>query len=91
MRLALIKGHVTATVKHKSLNGWRLLIAQPLTSEGFNEGPPQIVIDSLGAGLHQKVIISSDGKESRKMVGDETSPVRWNVLGIVDPLPGGAR
>lgn len=89
MRLAQIKGHVTSTVKHKSLSGWRLLIAQPLTSEGFKEGPPQIVIDSLGAGLHQKVIITSDGAEARKIVGDESSPARWSVLGIVDPLPGG--
>ncbi len=81
MRLATIKGHVTATVKHKSLDGWRLLIAMP-------ESPdlaPQIVLDSLGAGIGQKVLISSDGSEARKIVGDERSPARWTVLGIIDP------
>ncbi|MEO6786703.1 MAG: EutN/CcmL family microcompartment protein [Chthoniobacteraceae bacterium] len=81
MRLATIKGHVTSTVKHKSLEGWRLLIAMP-------ESPdlaPQIVLDNLGAGIGQKVMISSDGSEARKMVGDQRSPARWSVMGIIDP------
>jgi len=81
MRLATIKGHVTSTVKHKSLEGWRLLIAVP-------ESPdlaPQIVIDNLGAGIGQKVMISSDGSEARKMVGNNLSPARWSVMGIIDP------
>ena len=81
MRIATIKGHITSTVKHKSLEGWRLLIAIP-------ESPdlaPQIVLDSLGAGIGQKVMISSDGSEARKMVGDQRSPARWTVMGIIDP------
>ena len=81
MRLATIKGHVTSTMKHKSLEGWRLLIAIP-------ESPdlaPQIVLDALGAGIGQKVLISSDGSEARKIVGDPRSPARWTVLGIIDP------
>ncbi|MEO8352798.1 MAG: EutN/CcmL family microcompartment protein [Chthoniobacteraceae bacterium] len=81
MRLATIHGYATSTVKHRSLEGWRLLIAIP-------ESPdlaPQIVLDSLGAGIGQKVLISSDGSEARKMVNDERSPARWTVLGIIDP------
>ena len=81
MRLATIKGHVTATMKHKSLDGWRLLIAIPDSPDLA----PQIVLDSLGAGIGQKVLISSDGSEARKMVGDPRSPARWTVLGIIDP------
>ena len=81
MRLATIKGHVTSTMKHKSLNGWRLLIAIPDSLDLA----PQIVLDSLGAGIGQKVLISSDGSEARKMVGDPRSPARWTVLGIIDP------
>ena len=81
MRLATIKGHVTATMKHKSLDGWRLLIAIPDSPDLA----PQIVLDSLGAGIGQKVMISSDGSEARKMVGDPRSPARWTVLGIIDP------
>ena len=81
MRIATIRGYVTSTVKHKSLHGQRLLIAIP-------ESPdlaPQIVLDPLGAAIGQQVMISSDGSESRKIVGDESSPARWCVLGIIDP------
>ena len=88
MRMARIDGHVTATVKHPSLNGWRLLIAQPVAASGTEEGAPQIVVDPLGAGPRQTVLITSDGAEARVLVGDPHSPARWTVLAIVDP-PGG--
>ena len=81
MRLATIKGHVNSKMKHNSLEGWRLLIAMPDSPDLA----PQIVLDALGAGIGQKVLISSDGSEARKIVGDERSPARWTVLGIIDP------
>jgi microcompartment protein CcmK/EutM len=43
-----------------------------------------VAIDAHGAGLHQRVIISSDGSAARKAVGSEKSPARWMVIGIVD-------
>jgi len=81
MRLATIRGHVTSTVKHGSFDGQRLLIAVPESPDVA----PQIVLDCLGAGIGQRVMISSDGSEARKMVGDESSPARWAVCGIIDP------
>ncbi|TSA29957.1 MAG: ethanolamine utilization protein EutN [Verrucomicrobiaceae bacterium] len=81
MRIATIRGYATSTVKHASLEGWRLLVAEPDSADLA----PQIVIDDLGAGIGQKVLISSDGSEARKMVGDQLSPARWSVLGIIDP------
>jgi microcompartment protein CcmK/EutM len=30
------------------------------------------------------VIISSDGKSARELVGTEKTPVRWTIMGIVD-------
>jgi len=81
MRIATIRGYATSTVKHASLEGWRLLVAEPDSADLA----PQIVIDGLGAGIGQKVLISSDGSEARKMVGDQLSPARWSVLGIIDP------
>jgi ethanolamine utilization protein EutN len=85
MKVAVIKGHVTSTVKHRSFEGQRLLIAQPISGENTPDGPPQIVLDALGTGIGQRVLISSDGSEARKLVGDERSPARWTILGIIDP------
>jgi ethanolamine utilization protein EutN len=81
MRTATIRGYATSTIKHPSLEGWRLLVAEP----DSQDLAPQLVLDNLGAGIGQTVLISSDGSEARKMVGSERSPARWSVLGIIDP------
>ena len=91
MFLARVEGNVVATRKHPSLQGWRLLICQPIGKDGQAEGAPQVAIDSHGAGMHQQVVISSDGLAARRAVGDDRSPVRWLVIGIVDEQAPGKR
>jgi microcompartment protein CcmK/EutM len=91
MFLARVEGNVVATRKHPSLEGWRLVICQPIGAEGQAEGSPQVAIDSHGAGMHQEVVISSDGSAARKAVGDDKSPVRWLIIGIVDEKEPGVR
>ena len=84
MLLAVVQGNVVATRKHPSFEGWRLVICQPISLAGSPEGAPQVAIDAHGAGLHQRVLISSDGAAARNAVGDEKSPARWMIVGIVD-------
>jgi ethanolamine utilization protein EutN len=84
MLLARVEGNVVATRKHRSFEGWRLVICQPVNLGGQPEGSPQVALDAYGAGLHQQVIISSDGAAARLAVGDPKSPARWMVIGIVD-------
>lgn len=84
MFLARVEGNLTATRKHPSFTGWRFVICQPTNAKGDPEGVPQVAIDPHGAGMHQRVIISSDGLAARKAVGDDRSPARWMIVGIVD-------
>ena len=84
MLLARVEGNVVATRKHPSLDGWRLVICQPISQVGEPEGAPQVAIDAHGAGMHQRVVISSDGLAARKAVGDNKSPARWLVVAVVD-------
>ena len=91
MLLARVEGNMVATRKHPSLEGWRLVICQPVGAGGEPEGNPLIAIDCHGAGMHQEVILSSDGLAARKAVGDDKSPVRWLVVGIVDESEPGKR
>jgi len=84
MLLARVEGNVVATRKHPSLTGWRLVICQPINGAGDPEGVPQIAIDAHGAGMHQRVVISSDGMAARKLVGDDKSPARWMITAVVD-------
>jgi ethanolamine utilization protein EutN len=84
MLLARVEGNVVATRKHPSLVGWRLVICQPISIAGDAEGVPQVAIDPHGAGMHQRVVISSDGSAARSAVKDPKSPARWLIIGIVD-------
>jgi ethanolamine utilization protein EutN len=82
--LCRVEGNVVATRKHPSLEGWRMVVCQPINSEGQPEGSPQIAIDPHGAGIGERVIISSDGLATRRLVGDQKSPARWILIGIID-------
>ena len=84
MRLARVEGNVVATRKHPSLEGWRLIVCQPINLEDEDDGTPIIAIDPYGAGMHQHVIVSSDGLAARRAVGDNRSPVRMMISGIID-------
>ncbi|HZZ29868.1 MAG TPA: EutN/CcmL family microcompartment protein [Pirellulales bacterium] len=85
MQLGLVVGTATATVKHSTLQGWKLLIVQPLLADGLQpDGDPQLIVDRLGAGTGQRVIMNSEGRAIREMMKTEKAPVRWSVMGIVD-------
>lgn len=84
MQLGRIVGHAVATIKHPTMNGWKLLVAQPLGVDEKPDGEPVLVIDNLGAGLDDRVILCNDGAAAQKMVGSKNTPIRWLVLGICD-------
>ena len=78
-------GTATATVKHRSMQGWKLLVVQPLAADGCSaEGDPILAVDCLGAGRGETVIVSSDGRGTRELLRSDNTPVRWSVLGIRD-------
>ena len=91
MQTAKIIGHATATLKHPSLNGWKLVVLQPLD---INEEPdefPQIAIDPLGARQGDHVFFMSDVKYVQQLTGRKDSPIRFSVQGILDEQPEPAK
>lgn len=84
MLRGIVEGTATATVRHPSMKGWKLLIVQPIDIDRRPDGDPVLAIDMLGAGRGTEVLISNDGKSTREMVGDNNSPIRWAVTGLVD-------
>ncbi len=85
MQLARVIGNATATLKHDSMNGAKLLVVLPLMADGETaDGGPLIAVDGVGAGRGEKVIISSDGRYSRELLSADATPVRWTTIGIED-------
>jgi ethanolamine utilization protein EutN len=85
MQLAKVVGRATATVKHETLAGWRLLLVQPLDASGKADGDPQLAIDNLGSRGGDTVMLTTDGAAVRDLVKKENTPIRWAVIGIPDP------
>ncbi len=80
-----VVGTATSTLKHPSMDGWKLLVVQPLMADSQTaDGGPLLVVDHLGAGAGDDVIITSDGRSTRELLGSDNTPVRWSVLGIQD-------
>ena len=84
MQLASVIGRTNATIKHPALNGWKLMIVQPLDLAGVDDGEPQIAIDRLGSSVGDKVMITADGAAIRDFMGRVDTPVRFAVIGIKD-------
>jgi len=67
------------------MEGWKLLVVQPLLADGRSaDGDPILAVDALGAGMGDLVIVSSDGKGTRELLKSNNTPVRWAVIGIRD-------
>lgn len=72
---------VWATRKAESLNGLKFMLAEVIG--GNNEGQRLIVVDIIGAGIGDRVIITM-GSSARRMLGDDNIPVDAVVVGIID-------
>ena len=57
MQLGRVIGTLVATRKHTKLEGAKLLLVQPLTLDDRPRGTPLLTIDSVGAGVGEKVLI----------------------------------
>ena len=85
MTYARVDGTIVAAACHPSMEGWKTVICQPLDEHDQPEGTPLLAIDPLGAGLHQRVLLSTDGATTRQVVKDPHTPLRNLIIGVIDP------
>lgn len=81
MIVAKLIDNVWATRKSEGLNGLKFMLAEEIG--GSNEGRRMIVVDIIGAGIGDRVIITT-GSAARKMLEREDVPVDAAVIGIID-------
>ena len=86
MLLARIDGFATATLAHPSLRGQKIVLCTPVDEQGRDAGSPIAAVDPMGAGRHAKVFVTTDGSWTQNTVHDDTSPIRNQVIGIIDSL-----
>ena len=91
MQLGRVVGTVVATQKHRKLEGAKLLLVQPLTLEDTPRGAPLLTIDSVGAGIGEKVLIVLEGRAAGEALRRKAAPVDAAIVGIIDAVNIDAR
>jgi microcompartment protein CcmK/EutM len=83
MQLARVIGDVVSTRKEPAFEGVKLLVIQPLAANGDDSGKPLVAVDSVGAGVGEKVFFVR-GKEASFPFHPVEVPADAGIVGIVD-------
>jgi ethanolamine utilization protein EutN len=86
MFLARVLGEVVATVKHPHLHARKLLLVAPEAAAGRAPGAPVIALDSVDAGVGDRVLVADEGNAAAQVLGLPRGPVRTVVVGVVDAV-----
>lgn len=86
MILARVVGQVVSTMKRPQFEGAKLLLVQPETPDGQPRGTTLLAIDSVGAGVTERVIVVLEGRAAGEALGRKLSPVDAAIIGIVDAV-----
>ncbi|WP_321472410.1 EutN/CcmL family microcompartment protein [uncultured Paludibaculum sp.] len=86
MLIGQVIGDITATQKHASHEGKKILLVQPLDLDGSYRGNPIVAVDSVTAGIGDRVLIVQDGFAAFTSVGLKIAPIDTAVIGIIDHI-----
>lgn len=92
MILCRVTGNAIAVVKHECYEGKKVLVCQPIDSNGKDLGRSFLAVDAVQAGAGDTVLASREGNTARQLTGKDSDPIHSVVLAIVDrvELGGGA-
>jgi ethanolamine utilization protein EutN len=84
MLIGRVIGDVVATQKAPSHAGRKILVVQPLNLDGSERGEAVLALDAVDAGIHDRVLLASEGYSAMTAVGRPNSPIDMAVIGIID-------
>ena len=84
MQIARVVGTVVATQKHRTFEGAKLLLVQPIDPDDKPRGNAVLAIDGVGAGVNEKVLVVLEGRAAGEALGQKAAPVDAAIVGIID-------
>lgn len=84
MFLGIVSGTVVSTINHPFYDGKKLLLVDRCDETWRRTGKYVLAIDSVDAGVGERVLVLDEGNGARQIVDDASAPVRSVVVGIVD-------
>src|SRR5579864_2146725 len=86
MLIARVVGELVATQKHASHEGRKALLVQPLNLDGSARGDAVVALDSVDAGVGDRVLLIMEGYSAMTSVGRPNSPIDMAVIGVIDTI-----
>lgn len=86
MQICRVVGNVVATQKNRKLEGAKLMLVQPLDLAGAPRGASLLAIDSVGAGVGEKVLVVIEGKAAGQALGRKAAAVDAAIIGVIDAV-----
>lgn len=87
MRQCRVVGPLWASVKHPAYAGRSLFVVQPIDEKGADTGASFVAVDSVQAGVGDKVIVLTEGNGVRQILkAGDIVPIRSIIVGIVDQV-----
>jgi ethanolamine utilization protein EutN len=83
MLLAKVVGSVWAIQKEKGMENIKLLIVQPINLLREPIGTHIVVMDRIGAGVGEFVLITQ-GSPAQKLASEKNTPIDAAIVGIID-------
>ena len=84
MQIARVIGTVVSTQKHRKFEGAKLLLVQPLNLDDTPRGVALLAVDSVGAGVQEKVLVVLEGRAAGEALNRKGAPVDAAIVGIID-------
>lgn len=87
MILARVVGNIVATQKNDRYEGGRILIVQPIDLDGSDLGSELLALDSVDAGVGDRVIVVREGwSASTAATGRQGAAIDSAIVGVVDTI-----
>jgi len=90
MYIGKVMATVTATVKHPTFDGHKLLLVEMQNAEGQPTAKYDICVDTVQAGVGDRVLVMDEGSGAKQILGQKAEPgqgaVRAVIVGIVDDV-----
>lgn len=87
MYLAKVVGNIVSTQKNVFLKGHKLLVCKQISLDGqFTDNKDVISLDTLDAGIGDRVIIAQEGDAVQQILGNKSTPVNTMIIAIVDNI-----
>ena len=86
MIICKVLGDIVSTVKNPHFEGKKILIVQPLDLQGQPQGEAFIALDTVQAGVNDRVLVMREGGSARIVFNDNEIPVQAVITAVIDDV-----